>query len=169
MEQRCTNHSSQVMPLFGIQLHNSCYRSYKSVYSVWILGDSNCHIWSKFLFREDITVLSCWTLLSTASRGLWAPGFVYLSVHVCKASAIMVPHKCMHVQGYSICTCVTHMCTAPATCAMHAILNTPMHHSNIIMSLCSLCSTSDPRLPHLFACSIMQSCKTRQDTRLYPN
>ena len=30
VEQRCTNHSSQVMPLFCTQLHNSCYRSYIS-------------------------------------------------------------------------------------------------------------------------------------------
>ena len=26
VEQRCTNHSRQVMPLFGTQLCNSCYR-----------------------------------------------------------------------------------------------------------------------------------------------
>ena len=28
VEQRCSNHSSQVMALFGTQLRNSCYRSY---------------------------------------------------------------------------------------------------------------------------------------------
>jgi len=46
MEQQCTNHSSQVMALFGTQLRNSCYRSYirtckyttsTGVTVVWIL------------------------------------------------------------------------------------------------------------------------------------
>jgi len=31
VEQRCNNHSSQVMPIFGSQLCNSCYISYTSV------------------------------------------------------------------------------------------------------------------------------------------
>ena len=31
-------------------------------------------------------------------------------------------------------------------------------HANIIMSLCSLCSESDPHLQHLFTCSIPRSC-----------
>ena len=44
VEQRCTNHSSQVMALFGTQLRNSCYRSYihkcttsTGVTVVWVL------------------------------------------------------------------------------------------------------------------------------------
>ena len=56
--------------------------------------------------------------------------FVYSPFHVRTASAIMVLRKRMRVRGYS-----RSMCTAPATCTTHVILNTPM-----------LCSTSDPRL-----------------------
>lgn len=43
----------------------------------------------------------------------------------------MVPRKRMRVRGYMH----TRMCRAPAICA---ILNTLMHHNNIIMSLHSM-------------------------------
>ena len=48
LEQRCTNHSSQVMPLIGSQLQNS-YRSYNDYCSNWSMTEK-----SKFQFRTSL-------------------------------------------------------------------------------------------------------------------